>query len=103
MSLSQELEFYKQRKTYNAHSEYCITVKCSAKEIEKARQLREAAGFKILSRDIQGLYTPFACVVSCDPARIQWDVGEYRYTVDVSMGTLDDVLEIANSTIDNQQ
>lgn len=65
----------------------------------------ELGGSVALSKGIIGYYFPPMCGANCHGAfsKIIWDQGDYRYTVALIMGQRKDIIEMANSAIDNQR
>jgi hypothetical protein len=63
---------------------------------------RLEGGYITLSRGIRGFYIPSLCVY-CGSAKIIWQQDEYQYFVAIpKVGTLKQLIKIANSAIDNR-
>ena len=46
-----------------------------------------------------GYFTPFRCGASCGSSQVVWDVGRFRYTLALKGGSKDNVVNAANSSI----
>jgi hypothetical protein len=62
----------------------------------------EQASYVLLARDIEGYFIPFIGGASASDSLIVWDQNGYRYSVGFKAGRLNDLVYIANSTIENQ-
>ncbi|XGV96383.1 MAG: hypothetical protein ACAF41_27085 [Leptolyngbya sp. BL-A-14] len=65
----------------------------------------ELGGSVALLKGIIGYYFPAMCGANCHNAfaQIVWDQGDYRYTVALIMSRREEIIEMANSAINNQR
>lgn len=52
-----------------------------------------------LSGGRRGVFTPATCGANCSDSQITWDEGPYRYAVGLKVGTLPEVLRMAESAL----
>lgn len=69
---------------------------------KSSRVSPEPAGDVSLAGGHQGWFSPWSCGVNCSDAVVAWDDGDYRYAVSVKMGSRDQLVEMANSAINNE-
>lgn len=53
----------------------------------------------VLSGGRRGVFTPATCGANCSDSQITWDEGPYRYVVGLKVGTLPEVLRMAESVV----
>lgn len=63
----------------------------------------EAMGAVALARGITGYFVPFVCGANCDTAKVIWEQNGYRYKVGIRYASKKEVIELANSAIQNEQ
>lgn len=62
----------------------------------------EKAEFVSLANGHRGWFSPWVCGANCSDALLSWDDGNYRYLVSVKVGSRDQLVELANSAINNE-
>lgn len=62
----------------------------------------ELAGEVLLTGGHRGWFSPWSCSINCSDAVVAWDDESYRYAVSIKMGSRDQLIEMANSAINNE-
>lgn len=83
----------------------------SAKSLEQQYQSNSSSSSRISPEEStavslvdgrKGWFFPWACSLFCSDAIVTWDQGDYRYAVGLKMGSRDQLIDMANSAINNE-
>lgn len=65
------------------------------------RMLQELPGFVSLVKGVTGYFVPAVCGAFCSDSKLFWEQNGYRYMVGIKAGKMKELIEMANSAINN--
>jgi hypothetical protein len=66
-------------------------------------EIKKQFGPVKLTRGLSGFFVPATCGANCGDSMVLWEQNGFRYMVGIKVGKLKEVIDLANSAIENQR